>query len=29
MVAEREKVNRNIAKSNYAFNGLGFNIDDT
>ena len=28
MVAEKEKVNRNIAKCNYAFNGLSFNIDD-
>ena len=28
MVAEQEKVNRNIAKSKYAFNGLSFNIDD-
>ena len=28
MVAEKEKVNRNIAKCKYAFNGLNFNIDD-
>ena len=28
MVVEKEKVNRNTAKCNYAFNGLSFNIDD-
>ena len=28
MVAEIEKVNRNIAKCKYAFNGLSFNVDD-
>ena len=28
MVAEQEKVNRNIVKCKYAFNGLSFNIDD-
>ena len=28
MVAEQKKVNRNIVKSKYAFNGLSFNIDD-
>ena len=28
MVPEKEKVNRNIAKCKYAFNGLSFNIDD-
>ena len=26
MLAEKEKVNRNIAKCKYAFNGLSFNI---
>ena len=28
MVAEKEKVNRNIGKCKDAFNGLSFNIDD-
>ena len=28
MVVEKEKVNQNIVKSKYAFNGLSFNIDD-
>ena len=28
MVAEKEKVNRNIVKCKYALNGLSFNIDD-
>ena len=29
MVVEKERVNPNIAKCKYAFNGLSFNIDDT
>ena len=28
MVVEKEKVNPNIAKCKYAFNGLSCNIDD-
>ena len=28
MVAQKENVNRNIAKCKYAFNGLSFNKDD-
>ena len=28
MVAEKEKVNRNIVKCKYALNGLSFNTDD-
>ena len=29
MAVEKERVNPNIAKCKYAFNGLSFNIDDT
>ena len=28
MVVEKERVDPNIAKCKYAFNGLSFNIDD-
>ena len=29
MVVEKEKVNPNIVKCKYAFNGLSFSIDDS